>query len=1534
MTRPATLPDLLRQAGAADAERVALEVHAGARLTYGDWDRRSDAQAGGLLRAGVLPGDRVALLFDAARWSEYAVSYLAVHKAAAVAVPLRTGLGTVELARIMNDCRASALVAAHGAAPPSPVPTFGPDELQDGARELVPAAAARPAAAAEILYATGPLSPPVAVARDHRALLGGPSFAFAGAGGAPSLLHAFAVGTVAGQDALCACLRPARVRSLVLEAFDPDQVGALLAGGAATACALHPATARALIDSAVASRHDLSRVSGLVLSGGRVQPGLLMALSAALPRAALLPIDVLGRVPGTRTVFTHDRGRPGSVGVLAGGAAIAVLGDDGRPLACGQVGDVCIADGSLDPTGDLGYVDADGFLYLVASRHDLVRHRHAGVSRVEVESALREHPAVGDAAALDVARDRAAGERAERVAGQTQETVASICRRVLDRSEIEPHEDFFELGGNPTAAARVVALLEDAFGVRLRLPAVLDAPTVAGVARAVDRLCATGDQGRRTPVGFSQQGMLWQECFAPGSQNLPGLARRYRGPLDTDALRRALDEIVRRHGALRTTFAIDGGRALQVVRPHRPLDLPVVDLTTLGTLERDADVARRVAQAGQRPFDLVGGPLFEPTLLRLGADDHVLVLRAHHAIFDDWSVGVFRRELAALYCAYAAGEASPLAEPPLQFADFVRSQRRRLAGAEGERQMAFWRSELAGAPLITQLAVDDPQRPEGSRQVAGAPVSLALGAELRDALRGLARRERTTLYMTMLAAFGVLVGRYTGQDDLLMATVVANRNATELEGLIGCFTKKVPLRLRLTGDPSFGEVLSRTRKALLGALSHQDLPFEAVIQDVLGSAAASHGLVPHVGLMFQGVTPRQELTLPGLQTTGFETSDSAARAHFTAAADGASSDEVPALPWGAGLYLGTFVIVSVIETAGELSCVARGAFHGPAVGALMTSYRTLLAEIVADPARRVSELAIGDRRDEPELLERGCGPARRAPAATVADAFAQQVRRAPDEVAIQRGAEAVGYAELDARSDDLADRLRARGAGLGARVGISLEASPEAVVAVLAASKAGAAWVALDPAQTAERLAWIVRDASLEVVVADTGGAVFGTVAVVPAASAGREPCEPRSDAAAAGPDDAASIFYGSRSSAQQRGVVLHHGAVLNLLTGLRAVHPAPSPTAPRRRVHLSPPWHDGFLRQLVALLDGHCLHVCAGVLRDDPGEALALLAAGRLDVLDCTPDELDRLLDAGLREELAQRSHDTVEPVLVVGTRSAVGPELWRTLRGLPRVGAHVLYGPPECAFGATLRAAGGASAARGAGHPLANVGSHVLDAGGRPAPTRAVGELHLAGPSLAQGYEGQPRATRARFAEQPLAGQSTRLHRTGQLARCLPDGGLELLGPSTGGDLRGVRIDTSRIRSALLSCPDVRDATVALAPDEHGEILLVAHVMPAARRPTPDRLCAALWSRLPGYAWPSFGAGVDTRGETQLVLSALWAGILGLERVPPEENYWQEFSFLQALDRARGAGVIVPSHDVTANRTLATLAAALAAGAIPRPA
>ncbi|HWH33731.1 MAG TPA: condensation domain-containing protein [Acidimicrobiales bacterium] len=479
-----------------------------------------------------------------------------------------------------------------------------------------------------------------------------------------------------------------------------------------------------------------------------------------------------------------------------------------------------------------------------------------------------------------------------------------------------------------------------------------------------------GEGEGAAPASASQVGMLWHEQFSPGSQNLPPLVRRYRGPLDVAALEAALAEIVRRHEPLRTTYTVRGGRPVQRVAPAGDRPLEVLDLSGLDPAQRDTEVSDAVEDA-RRPFDLGEGPLFEARLIRLAADDHLVVLRVHHSVFDDASVSVFRRELSALYRSFTAGEASPLAPLALGYSTFARNQDRRLAGPAGQAELAWWKQHLAGAPLALQLPIADPGRPPGSPQASPPPVSVELPADLSAQLRALARRERTTVFMTMLAAFQVLVQHRTGQSELLAASVVAHRNRPELEAMIGCFTKKVPVRLDGGGDPSFCELLVRVRSSLLASLTHQDLPFETVLQEALGAAAATHGLVPTVAVMFQGVTPQvDDVVLPGLATSGYDTAASMARTHFAAGGDrsqgaggagdgaGKNSEEGDGAPWGGGLYNGTFLILSVIEGSDRLSLAARGAFHRPSVVGLLADFEVLLTDIAAHPTRPISRLRV------------------------------------------------------------------------------------------------------------------------------------------------------------------------------------------------------------------------------------------------------------------------------------------------------------------------------------------------------------------------------------------------------------------------------------------------------------------------------------------------------------------------------------------------------------------------------------------------
>jgi len=459
--------------------------------------------------------------------------------------------------------------------------------------------------------------------------------------------------------------------------------------------------------------------------------------------------------------------------------------------------------------------------------------------------------------------------------------------------------------------------------------------------------------GGPPPVAVSQESMLWHEQLVPGSFNLPCLVRRYRGRLDVGALERALTELARRHEPLRTTFTLaPGGEARMVVAAQGPA-LARLDLEGRGSAEAEAAVADHLAEATGRPFDLSRDPLFAPTLVRLGPEDHLLAVRLHHTAFDDWSVDVLRRELSALYAAELAGQPSPLLDPPVSFSAFARRQRHRLAGGVEAEQRRWWRSALAGGPLAVQLPIGDPQAPPGTRSRPGPPVTRPLPPSLAAGVRDLAPGLRATPYMTVLAAFAALVGAETGLGDVVVGTVVAHRPTPATEGLIGCFTKKVPVRVGLGGEPSFADLVGRTRRSLLEALAHQDLAFDAAVGEGLGRAAADHGVVAQVAVVFQGETPRrQRLSLPGLEVGPYEAPPAArTERHF---ATGGAEDEGPA--WGDVAYRHTFLLLSLVEEGTDLSLVARGAFHPPAVRALLERLESLLGAAVAGPGRGMPEL--------------------------------------------------------------------------------------------------------------------------------------------------------------------------------------------------------------------------------------------------------------------------------------------------------------------------------------------------------------------------------------------------------------------------------------------------------------------------------------------------------------------------------------------------------------------------------------------------
>ena len=454
-----------------------------------------------------------------------------------------------------------------------------------------------------------------------------------------------------------------------------------------------------------------------------------------------------------------------------------------------------------------------------------------------------------------------------------EEMVASIWAEVLNLERISVVDNFFDLGGHSLLATQVISRLRDAFGQEMALRHIFEHPTVSELSRNIVLAQQAGDgleAPRITPVprheplplSFAQQRLWFIDQLEPGTSfyNVPA-AVRLTGHLDLEALERTLLEVTRRHEVLRTTFAVVDGEPVQIISPPSRVIPPIIDLSEFSREEREAETSRFVHEEAQRPFDLENGPLLRISLLRLGTEEHVALATMHHIVSDAWSIGIFINEVATLYKAFITGEESPLTELPIQYADFAHWQRGWLQGEVLATQLAYWRDELAGAPAVLELPIDKPRPPLQTFNGAAHPV--VLSAELTQQLKELCRNERVTLFMALLAAFDVLLHRYTGQDDVLVGTVIANRNRAEIEPLIGFFVNLLVMRADVSGDPSFAELLQRVRDTALGAYAHQDLPFEKLVEELQPERDMSRAPLFQATLVLQNA-PEQELELPGL----------------------------------------------------------------------------------------------------------------------------------------------------------------------------------------------------------------------------------------------------------------------------------------------------------------------------------------------------------------------------------------------------------------------------------------------------------------------------------------------------------------------------------------------------------------------------------------------------------------------------------------------------------------------------------------------
>ncbi len=1012
--------------------------------------------------------------------------------------------------------------------------------------------------------------------------------------------------------------------------------------------------------------------------------------------------------------------------------------------------------------------------------------------------------------------------------------VATAWAGVLGLERVGAGDNFFDLGGHSLLATQVVSRLRDTLGVEVPLRALFEAPTVAGLAERIE-----SEQGVATaspiahrsigepPLSFAQESLWFLDQLAPGLPTFNvSAAARVGGPLDLKALAQAFTEIVSRHEALRTTIESRTGRPVQVIAPAGVGTIDEIDLTGWPEQGRLAEAGRRALVESRRPFDLAAGPLARATLIRMGELDHAVSLTMHHIVTDGWSIGVAAHELAALYESFRTGQPSPLPPLAIQYADYAIWQRERLKGEVVDALVDYWKQRLTGLPPL-DLPTDRPRL--AVRTARGATQFFRLSAALAGSIHALGRRAGTTPFMTLLAAFQTLLCRYSGQDDFAIGSPVANRNRAELEGLIGYFINMLVLRADLSGDPTFRALLDRVRAEALGAFEHQDLPLEQLVEALHPGRDLSRTPLFQVMFVFQNAevpdVSRSDLTLNPL-----DLGDGTGTAKFDLTL--AMADDGPEM-------IGSF------EYDTDL-------FDASTIERMIGHFLNLLEAVAIDPSRRISELPVLSADERQQVVETWNQTEVAVPAeARVHTLFEAQVEQTPGALAI----DGLTYHELNVRANRLAHHLRGLGVGPDVRVGLIVERSPEMAVGLLGVLKAGGAYVPLDPDYPRDRLACMLGDAGVAVLLTQRRlrGLVPETGAVVIELDTESFYVQPATNpGVVVHPADAAYVIYTSGTTGMPRGVIVTHGGLANHaiaaanLFGLRPddrVLQFASLSFDIAVEELFPTWSRG---ATVVLRGG-----------DETLEPLRFtrwIAEHRITVLDLPTAYWHAwVTDLAARGE---KLPDGLRLVVVGGERALTDVyATWRTIGGDGLRWINT-YGPTEATVIATSHEPDGVSNDLPIGRPIANTRVYVLDSHGEPVPIGVPGELCIGGAGVARGYLGRPGLTAERFVADPFSAvPGARLFRTGDRARWRVDGQLEFLGRLDAQvKIRGYRVEPGEVESALRAFPGVRDAVVAAGSDPQGDTRLDAYVVLESQRLAwSDDLRRFLRERLPRPLIPS---------------------------------------------------------------------------------
>ncbi len=1030
--------------------------------------------------------------------------------------------------------------------------------------------------------------------------------------------------------------------------------------------------------------------------------------------------------------------------------------------------------------------------------------------------------------------DRSGGNEFVAPSTPTEELIAEIWAEVLEIEQIGVFDNFFELGGHSLTGVKLQSRIQDAFQIELPLNKLFEVPTVAELANLIEGEKFSQEKSEAPPIvpvsreqeiplSFAQHRLWFLDQLEPNSPfyNIP-TALRFKGNLNVSALEKAFEEIIKRHESLRTTFDSSDGKPFQVIAPSIDTPLERIDLTEKPENDREKMLKDLAFEEAQQPFDLQNGPLFRVKLVQMQTDEFAILFTMHHIISDGWSITIFVQEIAALYEAFNAGKESPLPELKVQYPDFSHWQRQWLQGEVLDAQLSYWKEKLAGSPPILELPTDRP-RP-AVQSFNGATLSKFLPKKMADALKKLSREEGSTLFMTLMAAFKTLLYRYTGQDDISVGTPIANRKNLETEKLIGFFVNTLVMRTDLSDDPSFLDLLHRVRETALEAYAHQDIPFETIVEAVQPERDMSHSPLFQVMFVLQEAR-KSDIELSDVMITPLETDSGNAKFDLT---------------------LEVLEGVEQMELAFEYN---TDLFDESTIDRMSGHFLNLLETILLDPEQPVSSLHIMGDGDKYQMLTEWNETTAEFPDnACVHEVFQKLAEEKPDAVATIFENASQTYGELNEKANQLARYLQKRGVQKESFVGICMERSLEMVIGIMAALKAGGAFVPLDPAYPAERLAFMMADSNLSVLLTQEKINEF-----LPEHDAETVCLDNEQDTIFQGnaenlnnnivPENLAYMIYTSGSTGKPKGTMLQHRGLCNLAM---AQHQAFDVTFGSRILQFSSLSFDASVWETVmALLNGSTLcltrreNLASGqtlwqVLKDNQISTVTLPPSVAAIIPEEPLPDLNVIITAGEKctAELVSKWNENGRKFF-----NAYGPTETTVCASMLHVTEQYRQGPPI-------------------GRPINNFNLYILDKKNNPVPIGVAGELHIGGVGLARGYYNRPDLTAEKFIADPFSRTpGSRLYKSGDLARFLPDGNIEFLGRIDHQvKVRGFRIELGEIEAVLAEHADITDVIVIVREDVSGDKRLVAYLVTEAEKEmTAGDLRNYLRERLPDYMLPS---------------------------------------------------------------------------------